>query len=187
MDYGFIEYTKDRFTSKNSSKYHLCRLFFHDGKSKNGKNRISGLKIANMTEADGKNLDSLQTNWNEKLVEFHHRLDILMVPDMIDRIFDVSTWNKRHGKTIKEFYIFYLSLFICNGILFENYLLNNEEIDFTKKTVVPLFNKVYDKFGIKPLVVRMLPEKNEEELFWFHYEGYLKPVIKEMIKIKNYA
>lgn len=185
MDYSFIEYTKDRFSSKNSSKYHLCRLFFHDGKSKKGKNRISGLKIANITEADGKIIDSLQTNWNEKLIDFHHRLANVAISDIERKIFDVSFWEKRKGKSIENFYKYYLSLFIRYGILFENFLLNKEEINFTKKVVVPTFNKIEEYFGIKPLVVRMLPKSTEEELYWFHYDGFLKPIIKEMIKIKK--
>jgi hypothetical protein len=185
MDYSFIEYTKDRFSSKNNSKYHLCRLLFHDGKSKNGDKKISGLRIANITEADGKILDSLQTNWNEKLVDFHHRLFNIAIPDIKNRIFDVSFWEKRRGKSIQEFYKYYLSLFIRNGILFENFLLNEEEADFTKRVAVPTFNKIEEYFGIKPLIVRMLPKSTEEELFWFQYQGFLKPIIKNMMKIKK--
>jgi len=185
MDYGFIEYTKDKFTSANSSKYHLCRLFFHDGNSKKGERIINGLKVVNITEADGKIIDSLRTNWNEKIVDFHHRLLCIAVPDINSRIFDVSFWEKRKGRSIKNFYKYYLALFVCYGILFENFLLNEEEIDFTKNVAVPTFQKIEKYFGIKPLIVRMLPKNTEEKLFWFHYHGFLKPLIKNMIKIKK--
>jgi hypothetical protein len=185
MDFGFIEYTKDKFISKNSSKYHICRLFFHDGKSKNHKDRVSGLKITNMIQLDGKSLDSIQTNWGEKLVDFHHRLLNIAIPDIDKKIFDVSFWKKRKGKSLEDFYIYYLALFVRNGILFENFLLNEEESGITKNIVIPAFKKLEKLFGIKPLIVRMLPRNNEEELFWFHYPGFLKPVIKNMIKIRN--
>ena len=62
-----------------------------------------------------------------------------------------------------------MALFIQNGILFENYLLNDEEMNFTKQIVIPAFLEIEKHFKFKPLIVRLLPSKSESELYWYWY------------------
>lgn len=185
MNFSFIEHTKDKFISRNSSKYHVCRLFFHEGKSKCGHNRISGMKIVDMKNIDGKSIETIKTNWGEDLTFFHHKLLNAVFPNIEHKIFNLSIWQKCGEKLAKDFYGYYLAIFICNGILFENFLLNDEEINFTKNVVIPAFKKMEENLGTKPLVVRMLPRTKEEEVYWFHYQLFLKSAAKNLIYNKK--
>jgi hypothetical protein len=178
---GFIE---DKFSSNNPNKYYLGKMLFHNGTGKNGGQKINNMKIINFNESEGKKIKDVKTLWGEGLAEFHYRILNALVPDIKDKVFDISSWLKRRGSSADKFYENFLALFICNGVLFENFLLDKEEGYFTKKIILKTFKKLRDKFKIKPLVVNLLSVKNESDLCWFYYPGFLEPVIKNYRKIK---
>jgi hypothetical protein len=160
-----IEYLSDIFTAKNSCKYHLCKLYFYNGKGRKGGNKISTLKIIDFN-AEGKKLTEIETLWRENLVEFHHRMLRAAIDDI--SIYDSSPWFN---------YYYHLVLLICHGVLFENFLMNDEEREFTEKIIIPNFLKVRDVFGVQPLIVRLLPPETETDPYWFYYPESIKAKI----------
>ena len=169
-----FEYLSDKFTAKNSCKYHLCKLYFYNGKGKHGGNKISALRIIDFN-AEGKRLTEIETLWRENLVDFHHRMLRAAIEDI--KIYDSSPWFNKMGGNHERLYSSHLALLICHGVQFENFLTNKEEREFTEEIIMPNFFKVRDFFGIKPLIVRLLPPETEPDPYWFYYPESIKAKI----------
>jgi len=135
---------------------------------KNGK-RLQAEKVIDFNSSEGRRLIDIETLWGDNFVKFHHDLFRGIFNEYEKSIIDESLWIKKNGGGPKFFYEKFFSLFICYGVLFENYLENKNEKEFTNNLVIPTFKKVYEIFGLKPLVVKIYPPKNENDLFWRHY------------------
>lgn len=174
----YFEYTEDKFVAKNPSKYYLCRLY-----SSNGSGRV--LKIVDFNKNEGKRFREITTIGGKNLVDFHHGLlDIVMAKSNFQKpiVHDFSQWFLNHRNKDGLYYLHYLALFVCHGVLFENFLHDNKESDFTINTVVPAFKKIEEIFGVKPLIFPLQPLKSEEEKNWYEYkESLLERVSKDML------
>ncbi len=179
-----LEYLKDKLATENIDKYYLCKLFFYNGDSKKGKCRLSIFKVMDLGDIDRKRLSDLKTTWGESLVDFHHEIADSLDLSRDIRCFDMSDYLKRKGGTSDKYYLYYLCLFICYGVLFENYLLGMGQTGFTEETVLPYFKKVTDIFGLKPLIVPIVPVDDEEQLYWKYYAGPLRDKISSLVKLK---
>jgi len=178
------EYLDDKFSSGNKIKYHLCKMYFYDGKGKNGGGRINVKTIVNFNKIEHKELKNIETYWGENLVNFHHRiLNDATGLDLSNKIKDASCWVNKISGQAKDYYPQFLALFVCNGILFENFLIkgDKEEANLTAKIVIPSFNKIVKYFGVKPLITNLLPLNDATDSTWFYYP---KPF--EKIAIKKY-
>jgi hypothetical protein len=178
---GF-EYLDDKFVAANSDKYHIGKFFFYSGKGKNSGNKIDVLKIIDFPKAEGKRFGNIKTIWGENFIDFHHRILDYALPGFTKEVFDASAWIRRK-KSFERFYSSYLTLHICFGVLFETYLLDEDEIEFTEKIAVPTFNKIYKIFGMKPLVVRLIPSGEESNLYWWCYPASIKKLLRMMVVI----
>ncbi len=101
------------------------------------------------------------------LVDFHHELINPHSEDI--HIHDFSEWIKRYGCTADKFYVYFLAFFLRNGVLFENFQITPEEKDFTIKNVLPAFKTLVEIFGLKPLVVKLLPGETADHKHWVSY------------------
>lgn len=135
-----LEYTKDKFVTKNWDKYYLGRMFFFEGTGKKGGSKITSLKVVDFDQYDGKKFSNIRTIWGESMIKFHHSLLCSKISS--DNIFDMSCNYKRNGGRASEYYNYILSLFICHGVLFENFLLSDIYDDLTKNILLPSFKKV---------------------------------------------
>jgi hypothetical protein len=178
MEFACLEYAGDKFTSSNEDKYHFGRMFFDNGKGKKGGNKIVTRKIIDFNSCEGKSVNKLKTVWGENFVEFHHRMLNKIAPESVSNVYDFSSWLKRRGKDAKSFYVYYLALFICHGILFENFFAKGNEESFTRKIVIANVKKLENMFGVKPLIVPLTPIDDEEDLYWYCYPGNLLKEIK---------
>lgn len=166
----FGEYKNDKFTSNNLSKYYLGKMGFHFGFGKNGGPKIKYLNIINFNEANGKPLSSVTTSCGQGLVDFHRELFFLRYSQFTKKhFFDISKWFTENGSSAKLFYDNFLTLFIRHGILFENFMLDKKELNFTRDYFLPAFFRVWDNTGKKPLIIALAPTEIEGDLFWFHY------------------
>lgn len=86
-----------------------------------------------------------------------------------------------YGKDSKKFYTYYLSLFICHGILFENFSIRGDEEKLTSDVVIPAVKELERIFGVKPLIVPLLPIEDENDPYWSYYPE----ILKNKIKIKS--
>jgi hypothetical protein len=180
-----LEYFEDKFRAENQDKYYLGKLFFCNGVGKKWGERTSIVKAINFDASEGKQLTRVKTLWGEDFIKFHHRLLSQILDNYKSIIVDESVWIKNNGKIPSAFYENFLSLFICFGVLFEDYLENKNEKEFTTKIVIPAFSKMYKKFGVKPLIVKIYPSENENDLFWRHYPAKIEKTARKMVGRKK--
>ena len=171
-----LEYIEDKFRAENEDKYYLGKMYFCDGL---GDKKIKSKKVIDFNCSEGERLINLRTVWGDNFVKFHHELFAGVFENYNALMIDESLWIKKNGGGPRYFYEKFFSLFLCYGVLFENYLVNKNEKEFTKNLVIPAFKKVYKEFDLKPLVVKIYPPKNENEIFWRQYPKEV------MEKIKN--
>jgi hypothetical protein len=175
------EYGNGKFVGKNSEKRHLGKIFFHNGHGKNNGHKIHHLNIVDFNKQEGKIISEVETLHNKKLMHFHREMLKKRFPDEDFRIKDISEWfdKTRH---LDHYYVYYLSLFIRDHILFENFLFDEkEESKFTLDKFLPSFEKVTKLFGVKPLIVPLLPHEHEKSHLWFMYDKKVQDHVDGML------
>ena len=177
--------TKDLFVSHNQAKKALCKLSICRGVSQKGKKlneRFENVSIVDFNTADGKPFNTIKTLWGESLVDFHSRLFTKFMDKRI-RNPDDSAWIDRHhrGNLLKHYKNF-LALFITHGIFFEDYVLEDKhELDFVRKVLRPTCGFLEERFGLRPIIVPLVPKTFESNRFWISYpEEVLEIVEKSM-------
>jgi len=162
----FLEYHEDKFTSNNPLKYSLGRMSFQGGIGKKSRLKTECRNIIDFVESDGQKIKDVKTIWGQPLIDFHHELLELVFPNSGQHIFDISEWLHKFPGGAKEYYRNVLTFFIRNGILFENFTMDGEELEFVKEVFLPAFIEVWKKIGKKPIIVALLPHDTQEDLFW---------------------
>ena len=173
----FWEYYDDKFHSGNYCKYTLGRLCIHKGIDKVGNNIIKKKTILDFNVSNGRSLKDLRTIGDESLIDFHHKMLDRIIPNSEELLYDGSEWLKTHGGHAENYYDKFLALFLVHGILFENFLLNDEEFSFNTEVFLPAFDKIVKKFGIKPLIVAIAPTEIEGSKFWNSYPHQIEDMI----------
>ena len=178
-----LEYSDGKFVARNLEKYRLARLKFYEGIGKHHGIKNSQLNILNFNEEEGKKMEEITTLWGEKVIEFHHHALFRVYPYLEKSINDFSAWFNKTRTMNSHYYFFFLSLFLKNCVLFENFIdSDNEETKFTEKHFLPSFIEVKNFFGLKPLIYPLLPIEYEKSDWWYSYNEYAKKVIFDRIK-----
>lgn len=175
-----LEYKSDKFCTRNPDKVLLGKMIFHNGMGKNGERIIvSTTKVIDFEDSDMKSFKEIKTVWEEEFIAFHHRI----ISQGLEHIQckDNTAWFRKMGPKPSVYYHHFLSFFICHGILFENFLDDGDEGIFTREIVLPAIQKVTEHFGLKPLIVRLLPEETEADPYWCWYPGHLEAEVKKLI------
>jgi len=180
LDPLLFEYSKDKFVAKNPDKFGLGKLIFYDKKIKNSSG-YPRMKVVNFNIYEGKKFCDIKTLWGEGLADFYHDVLDEACPNLKSNIFDISDWFNRTRYATEYYYLYYLGLFVCHGILFENILASDHEKEFSEKKIIPSFNKLKDIFGIKPLIVPIAPIKIENDFYWWCYPKDIKKIIEEKL------
>jgi hypothetical protein len=175
----FVEYLTDKFATNNPDKYHLGKLYFFEGQGKNHGDKIRVMRIVDFNKNEGKKLSEVTTVWGESLVDFHHKILSLSHPEDKKNIFEISDWININGGSAKKIYKKYFTWFICHGILFENFLLNHDEFEFTEKVVLPSIKVIQQKFGINPLIVPVIPLREENNLYWWCFPKNIRNIVQK--------
>lgn len=177
----FFEYHEDKFTSNNDFKHSLGQLRIHPKTNKNGDYLEEKITILDFNKYNGKPFNKIMTLWSEPLIDFHKRLFEVCGYSKSDFCFyDASQWFKENGGKAIDYYTNFLLLFVCHGILFENFLLNGNEGKFTKEIFLPAFEKAHGLSGVKPLLVPIPPMDNENDAHWVSYTKKIKPLLKSL-------
>jgi hypothetical protein len=164
------------FCNLNFDKLNLVRMTFIKGRDHHG-NRMLKRKMITRGDINGKRFTAINTLWGEGLIDFHHRLLTSVSPDLNPE--NEFSWIQSKGSSPAAFYPIHLARFICHGVLFESYLGTGHEADFVEDVVRPAFNSVHSLFGIKPLIVRLLPQESEEDPSWNWYEGTIENIVED--------
>ena len=173
-----FEYLEDLFITTNFDKVSLAKMVFYHGKNDKGDMIKSHEHIIHLDgRHEKKKIKEIETLWGENFVDFHHRALKTFYENV--EVHDGSDWYHKMGKNPSEYYKYVFALYIRNGILFENYLLTNKEKKFTEEIILPAFEFVWKKFGVKPLVVPIEPQNEADGKHWWCYPEFIKILIKK--------
>ncbi|MGB8815734.1 MAG: hypothetical protein WCC74_00640 [Minisyncoccia bacterium] len=180
-----IELCNDHFCTMNKDKVHLGKLVFLHKSGGKGCDLIRKKIIIDFHKSEKKSFQEIKTFNNKSFVEFHHNLYKKQYEGIMD-IFDASILKKK-CENAKDLYEKIFTLCLVNGVLFENFIAkeNEHEKKFSENVVLPAFESVYKKFNLKPLVVPLLPLKDEEKESWIWYPGHLEKETDFLNKIIN--
>ncbi|MBF0555918.1 MAG: hypothetical protein HQK96_15445 [Nitrospirae bacterium] len=177
-----FEYLQDKFVTINRDKLALAKMAFYHGKNKKGERIINCRNVVAFNEFDGKRIAEVKTLWGESFIDFHHRLINRHSPKKVD-IVDNSVWFQEHGGKPIGYYKYELALFICNGILFEDFLTDAKEVHFTQSVVLPAIERLKYHFGVKPLIVP-ISDSPADKYCWC-YPANIEDEIKECLTRNN--
>lgn len=174
----FFEYLDDKFTSNNEFKHSLGQLHLQGQVNKSDYYPVEKVSIIDFNNSNGRMLKDVVTLWEEPLRDFHQKLFTLH-DYVIDDItfYDASEWFHNNGSQAVNYYTNFFLLFICNGILFENFLLNDDS-KFTETVVLPAIDNVISLTGFKPMIVPIGPLDIETDMHWISYHPKIKTIIK---------
>ncbi len=164
-----LEYTKDKFLSRNEWKHSLGKLCFNLGPNKNGEHITESHTIINFNDSDNKKISEIMTVWNEGLVDFHHRLFKNTYPSQIKNVYDLSDWLLTVEGGARNYYKRFLAFFLKDAVLFENFLLEKNEKNFTKEVIIPSILEIVSESGVKPLIVALEPTETESDAYWLSH------------------
>jgi hypothetical protein len=164
-----LEYLDDKFASENQYKYHLGKICIYCGVGKKMGEKIIVNRIIDFNESERKVIKEIKTVSGKSLVDFHHGLFTANGYNKEVAFIDASDWVERNGKTPNRFYSKLFAVLTCFGILFENYSDNKDEGDFTKNIVLPNFKQVENILGVRPLIVKIMPMKDQDKDYYFYY------------------
>lgn len=185
----FWEYYSDKFTSNNEWKHSLGKLKFFVGIGKKNGIKLETLNVIEFNDYVGKKISEVKTLIGQSLVDFHHALFEKTYPSFVKKeFFDASNWFSENGGTAKDYYKPFLSLFVQNGILFENFILDVKELTFTREVFLPAFINVLKETGKKPIIVALEPTELEDNVFWMCHPLNSKEIIeKELMSTDRVA
>lgn len=172
----WLEYPRDKFTTTNPCKWRMVCIRKFNGFGRNGGPKIEKKILLDQPEKwEGKSLNEVELTNGEKLVNFHHRIfeDVIGL-DGNHRI-NLSEWLKELGKA-KNYYPYYLTLFIKDAILFEDFeddgtKSKSSVSKFKKKVVEPALEKIKEWGLPEPLIVKHpdpeLSDPRKDYLNWY--------------------
>lgn len=160
-----LEYTQDRFLSINDWKHSLGKIRFNKGIDRLGNPIVEAKTIIDFSTSDNRPISEVNTVWGQSLVGFHHEMLSYHSVDM-SKVHDISHWVMRAGSNARAYYKKFLSLFLKNNILFENFLLEKKEKRFTEEVVLPLIFEIEKESGYSPIIVALEPTETEGDDFW---------------------
>lgn len=176
----FIESLEDRFYRKNEDKLTLGIMsFLGNGSSDKAGENVRPLRIINDRQAHMKRFKEIKTLWDEGLIDFHHRLFSLYAPPV--EVYDASSWFQAKGPKAKEYYPYLLALFVCHGVLFENFITDVYELAFLEEVAHPALQKVTREFGLKPLIVPLAPEEDVKRIYWWCYPDFIEAEVERCL------
>lgn len=166
-----LEYHDDKFvSSENRSKRSLGKLPIYQYTGKDGRDMVVYQTVCDFNAHAGKKLRDVTCHSGESLISLHHKMfKHLTRVNPKTYSFDASAWFHQAGNNAQTYYLKLLMLFIRDGILFENFMPHRSEIAFTKSVVIPAFHEVHRRFGIRPLIVQLIPDDQETRQFWDSY------------------
>ncbi len=174
-----FEYTADKFNNRNEWKFSLGKILINNGLNKKREQMFECKNIIDVNSSNNMPIKSINTKWGQPLVSFHHEIFNKGFPHLkYDiNVFDLSDWLEKFGPAAKDYYKSFFTLFLKNGVLFENFLLNKEELPFTKTVVLPAILEIIKETGVKPLIVALEPTNIESDKFWLSHPQHEKEFI----------
>ena len=171
----YLEHTDDFFFTQNRDKYRLYRPAFDFSPR-----QPRSFPLFKFAGSEMRRLSSLKTRGGLSLVEYHHQLIERAFPDNACTLVNFSSWLALAPRG-EPFYLRYLAPYVAHGILFESFIESNlAEMRFFRERVVPSVRKIEEIFGVRPLIVRLLPAETEGDDYWTWLPGSLFEFAREL-------
>lgn len=172
-----IEYHEDIFTHINDEKKGLGRLrvVLEDGTK-------AMVDIMDFHANEKKKLGECVLKNGERLTNFHRNL--FEASGLSVNFMENSKWFHSFGSA-KKYYYYFLLHFVAHGVLFENLSEGDDKQKyFADDIMIPEINRIKEKFGVYPLIVRSYPDKQDEkeDFFWWCYPARINRHIIEFAK-----
>lgn len=169
-----LEYHGDKFVHFNEEKKGLGRLrvVLEDGT----RARVDIMEFHKYEMKALSDIAILKTG--ESLVEFHHGL--FDVSGYRVELHDNTAWFSDFGGASGYYYSLLLH-FLAHGVLFESFFVDEgeREMRFTHDVVMPAIHKLEQRYGLKPLIVGLYPESQDEaeDFYWWCYPPHVNDYI----------
>lgn len=180
---------EDKFVANNILKRSLGKLSICLSIRPKGTEFVEeyrNITIVDFASANGKKFCDIKTLWGEPLSDFHSGLLSRYTREGVI-ITDDSEWISRHHRgDISEHYKDFLAFFVCHGVLFEDYLISdNEELAFITEVLAPAFSHIEKIFGVKPLITQLTPTTPESGQFWVSYPKEVATIVQEKLNLTH--
>jgi hypothetical protein len=176
-----LEYIGDKFVTVNDEKKEMGRLhlFLEDGFR-------ARVNIIDFVSNENKPIKDIITTTGESLVDFYHK--VTKVSEYKVELQDLTDWCNKIG-TAADYYYPFLLHFVAHGVLFETFLSGEGDYysDFTEKIVIPNILKIREKFGLKPLIVKLYPEDQDskEDFYWWSFPPHVNEYLIRYAEAHN--
>lgn len=174
-----LEYLDDKFVGAgNPYKRALGKLPIYRHTGSDGRDMVQYATMIDFNKFVGKKLSEACCVHGMTLAEFHHvLLKKVTGRDPEELCFDATQWFLDHGQTAVNYYEPFMALLVRDCILFENYEVSKHLQPFMYNVVIPAFERIETRFGLRPLIVRLLPKHEEERLYWNSYPKEVEPLL----------
>jgi len=175
----------DKFVSKNPLKRALGKMPIQKGVARNFDDIIEYFTIVDFAEAEGEKLKDIQTFTGISLADFHNSLFREIYTSTNVAIVDEADWIDKNGRgDLLEHYKKMLALFLVHGVMFEYYPLEDKnELYFVEHILAPAFTFIENTFGIKPLIVTLVPSIAQSEKNWDAYPSVFYQLVKKKMQL----
>lgn len=171
------EYHADKFVAHNPIKRALARLGFHTGHDRHSRRLVEFASILDWSQ-QGRPMCDVVTRWGQSLLDFHRELFAIAINGAASAfLYECAPQYARAGSSPSAYYRAFFRVCVADGILFEDFLLDPNELTFTRDIVLPAFEDVKAEFGLRPLIVRLSEPEEQSAPHWFWYPSELKSVV----------
>ena len=164
-----LEHTSDRFSVHNTYKRSLISLPIVTGRGRDGRIIWNRMKIANHDEVEGQALNSIVLRNGENLVSFHHRMLGLALGNQCPSRVNLATIVSSAYLGAAQYYRDLMELLIGNFVLFEDFVVDNQTLQFFQRVVSPAFEEVVERTGFRPKVGRLIYGQRAALPLWNSY------------------
>lgn len=152
---AWFSYADDTFVTQSSMKRALLRPSLVSRLNKRGEPIIINKRLVeNPDRWHGRKLSEIKLTDGKLLTDWHLGRLYEACPNAI--VCDLSHFARLLGGTAKGYYKHYLSMFVAHAVLFDDFHsdhLENTHEDFTKRVFEPAVTKIFEEFGVVPLIV----------------------------------
>jgi hypothetical protein len=176
---------RDKFVPSNKVKRALCKMpVCHRISQKEGvvHEQFQYVSVVHFNTSAGKKFRDITTTWGESLHSMHVRI---LKPYLRPHasVHSDTAWVDRNARgNLLEHYKRYLALFLVHGVLFEDYIMSDEDDkEFVETVVRPASDFLFSTFGVRPLIAELVPSSVESSTFWIAYPREVQEQLQKVV------
>lgn len=173
-----LEFNEDIFVHFNEEKRALVRprLILENGER-------ATVSLLDFSKSEKKKFSEIFLADGKRLIDFHYEL--FDVAGYKIELSSINEWHRSIGNSLEYYYFLFLHC-IAHGVFFGSFLNEGDSYEnaFTRNVVIPAFERAKRMFSMKPLVVRLFPENQDEyeDFYWWCYPYHVNKYLIEYAK-----